>query len=791
MDRSSGLKRPRLDSVQGYGASNFEETNQFSCNEELWGDEEMTAEEFDLLESQVMELETQKTDSRPLPHKISDQTPSVTVTKLMSSSPPGFCTLQNLEIGTSTSNNLNQSNELVVVLQTKLKEHQQEISELKNHQYVQEGQLSMLRTSLEQRSKELDQERLERECLLDIKLQEQKQEELKLKQQIEKLQTELHFKDQEIREALEKIQALDQRCKHKLNIPEEKLPLGSSKSSQKLNCSSQQGKACENGFLARFSSMTEQKSAVGIQTEDEFVLRDFEKFSVNKQNLSLVDRLLASGVPSWFIESLINHKASSLSSSDIEKIHFNKALLKPISMLPRATEDPGSRLLIASLFPSVGYESMSSYLKHMVSYSKQETSKFNCISVHVDILEVVVKYLQEFLESLNTSSFPIVSDLGRIPKTQPTSASATQDSNSLHEYKEVTAVFGLQTVVTILSSLSPHIGSFFSSALEDIDENGHLTQLASSANLFTQKDNFCVSSGTKLQDKTETAIHRFILLLLRAANPQFLNGELVNQTVLEWSLMVLLSIVHSVMQNGGSVKKLLCQLDVATLVSGSYGIEMAWITLNILVCALPERTVAETVLRHCSKPVEQSCVFKNVSELCNQLVGSNVGIRTDVVSLIIDFISKTMSTLGFDFVLSTDCCAAGVMASIMRVLHQELENFQVLNTEKSKTCLKKGISLLALVSRYCSSSFSQLCSTARGEWANFLHDLMIMCASDTSFKQNVRDDVQELWNNFATEDVGEIIPAGCSSSSGETSSTGSQKLLPKVSDVEKSCQSWS
>ncbi|XP_076328467.1 uncharacterized protein LOC143234764 [Tachypleus tridentatus] len=787
MDGSSGLKRPRLDSVQRTGASNFEENNQLSYNEELWGDEEMTAEEFDLLESQVMELETQNTDSRPLPHKISDQTSQIS--KLISSSSPG---LKNLEVGTSTNNTLNQSNELVIVLQTKLKEHQQEISELKNHQYVQEGHLSMLRSSLEQRSRELDQERLERKDLIDIKFQEQKLEELKLKQQIEKLQTELQFKDQEIREALEKIQALDQRCKHKLNIPEEKLPLGGNKSSKKLNCSTQQRKVSENGFIARFASITEQKSTVGIQTEDKHVSRGVEKFSIKKQNLSLVDRLLVNGVPFWFIESLINHK-TSLSSSDVEKIHLNKPLSKPISMLPSTNHDSESRLIIASLFPSLGCNLMSSDLKHMDSYGQQETNKLNCLNIHVDILEVVIKYLQEFLESLNTTSFSNgsqVSELGRIPKTQSTYASPTEDPKSVHKYKEMTAVYGLQTMVTALSSLPPESGNFLSSALEDIDNNSHLTQLASSANLFTQKDNSCVSSGTKFQDKSESAIHRFIMLLLQAVSPQFVNGQLVNETVLEWSLMVLLTIVHSVLQSGGLMKKLLCQIDVATLVSGRYGIEVAWIALNILVCALPERTVTETVLRHCLKPMEQSCVFKNVGELCNHLVGSNIGMRTDVVNLAIDFISKTISTLGFNFFLSIDCCASSVMASIMKVLHQELEDFQVVNTDKSRTCLKKGISLLALVSRYCSSSFSQLCSTARGEWSNFLHDLMIVCASETSF--NLRDDVQELWNNFATEDVGEIIPAaGCSNSSGETSSSGLQKLLPKVSDVERSCQSWS
>ncbi|XP_023218203.1 interaptin-like [Centruroides sculpturatus] len=167
MDSPIPFKKPRLDYCVGNNyLENSKNSNLLSRKDntgnELWGDDDFTAEEFDLLQSQV--------SSQMIPN-------------------------------TNVFENKND-----------------ELQKLKEQNYALEGQIKMLRNSLEQNLKELDKERLEKMSLIENYYDQQKEQQKSFNKIKEQLETQLNFKDHELRTTVEKLTILQQKGKSSAEI---------------------------------------------------------------------------------------------------------------------------------------------------------------------------------------------------------------------------------------------------------------------------------------------------------------------------------------------------------------------------------------------------------------------------------------------------------------------------------------------------------------------------------------------------------------------------------------------
>ncbi|XP_054719851.1 uncharacterized protein LOC129229552 isoform X2 [Uloborus diversus] len=173
--------------------------NSPSAADDLWGQDDITAEEFDM-------LETQATQS----HRAQDPV---------------------LHPAGVSSRNLNGAN------------NQIELESMRQMQYELEGRIKLLTQSVEKTKKELYEEKLKKEKLVADKAKEFEVQESNLRKEIEKMKSAMQFKDQEMKSVYSKVHMLEDQLKEKQD--------GNSSVSLKRNAES---------FNKRFSFGTESKS---------------------------------------------------------------------------------------------------------------------------------------------------------------------------------------------------------------------------------------------------------------------------------------------------------------------------------------------------------------------------------------------------------------------------------------------------------------------------------------------------------------------------------------------------
>ncbi|XP_035227014.1 uncharacterized protein LOC118199303 isoform X2 [Stegodyphus dumicola] len=147
------------------------------ANDDLWGQDDITADEFDLLESQA--------------------------TQTHSKASCNLNSYQCHEIHKSFDSNKN------------------ELENVKLQQYELEGRIKLLSQTLEKTSKALQDERLNRDKIVAEKLEECHKREKVLQNEIEKMQSILQFKEQEMKSVYNKAHVLESHVEEKYcNQPE-------------------------------------------------------------------------------------------------------------------------------------------------------------------------------------------------------------------------------------------------------------------------------------------------------------------------------------------------------------------------------------------------------------------------------------------------------------------------------------------------------------------------------------------------------------------------------------------
>lgn len=170
MDSPVPFKKPRLDYCNKNISTEKSRNSDVlpgkdNIGNELWGDDDFTAEEFDLLQSQV--------SSQLIPNTKTN------------------CIFENKS---------------------------DELKKLKEQNYALEGQIKMLRSTLEQNLKDLDKERLEKMSLIENYYDQQKEQQKSFNKIKEQLETQLNFKDHELRTTLEKLTVLQQKGKNSAKL---------------------------------------------------------------------------------------------------------------------------------------------------------------------------------------------------------------------------------------------------------------------------------------------------------------------------------------------------------------------------------------------------------------------------------------------------------------------------------------------------------------------------------------------------------------------------------------------
>ncbi|CAL1285260.1 unnamed protein product [Larinioides sclopetarius] len=173
-------------------------------NDEDWGGDDITAEEFDMLETQATQkivAGSSKTFRQPLP----------------------------------VTNGKNQA--------IPIKEEE------KSQQYELEGKVRILSDSLAKLSKELTEEKINRDKIITQKVNEFKVKENTLQKEIQKLESVLQFKNQEMKTVYDKVHILEMQVKEKKKNTEEKKDIARKDEKQKTN---PQSSKFQDNFLNKF-----------------------------------------------------------------------------------------------------------------------------------------------------------------------------------------------------------------------------------------------------------------------------------------------------------------------------------------------------------------------------------------------------------------------------------------------------------------------------------------------------------------------------------------------------------
>lgn len=668
-DLSNPSKKPRLDELEGDQDIDDDESMA------LWGQINFTAEELDMLEEKATQEAARQ----------ENQVAVQQVTQVADHDKDK----NNVGIGQTASFSVvaNEENEKAVLDQLKLE------------QYALEGKNKALSELLTKTLKELNDERLNREQMIDLKLAKLTQTKINLHQEIEKLNTTLLFKDQELRVERNKIHALENKLKKKADGVQ--VQAGSSFHETPVKQSL--AKKSPNK-LPNWCSFDYRNKPDTVESEIQTDILRYRKYPLQlqarrgkPQETDAVCKLLSSRI----VDSCCERNV----------VHDSESGIDPMNEIFKQARDHSSMCVTTLRYngESDVWRPYEVVLQEYVSRLKAERSSLKLATEKVFI----------FSEGMSHSN--------------------------LNQQNGILSC--LRSLTRLLFHRCPKGNSRYSKELN--------------CNKSGKKGNLEVYTVSSLplfngdEDKVEVAQKRsysLLELLIMLANPTTYPDDYKKTYEMEWALSALVAwSSHS----KESLESYTQDLPFHSLVSGSQGMECAYLTLK-LMSSLIGLTSFKGALAHHS---DSWCILCSIGNLCECIPDNHPGNASGLfMSVIENFLFAILNCYGFEKIAKEACpCSSQLLQGVITMLSRQLRSSQDCALQKNVSVIRKGVMLLCFMAAHLPNFRARRLSVGE-KYISLICELTRLCKKDPEFKK-FQDKVKELWDfqdeiaEFDTEEM--------------------------------------
>lgn len=654
-DFSNPSKKPRLDQIDQNNNNDDDDENLA-----LWGHINFTAEELDLLEEKATQEAAQQenqTANQQVVIKVADQN------KFQNNTVSGQ--LASFNIVT------NGESEKTV------------LDKLQLLNYELEGKNKQLSEAMLKLQGELQDERSRREQVIEGKLAKLKQTQVDLHQEIEKLNTTLLFKDQELRTERSKIHSLENKLKEK-----DEVQTHTNSNSQETSVKKPTTKKSPNK-LPSWCSFDYRNKPATAESEVQTVTVRSRKFPLSLQaprgesrETDAICKLLSCRVVDSCCES--------------DPVCDSEGNVYPMNEIFKRARDSSSKAVT--------------------------TLRYNGESDNVWRPYEVV--LQEFVVCLKAerSSLRIATEKVRIPTEAMSHCNLNRQNGILSCLRSLTRLMFLRCP----NGNSGQLGS------NKYGKRGNSEVCSiSSMSIFNADD----EKMEVVQDRTYSLLELLIML----ANPTTYPDNYKKDYEIKWALSALAAwSSHS----KESLESCIEDLPFHSLVSGSEGMECAYLTLKLLSSLIGLTSFKAALVHHS----DSWCIWCNIGNLCecvhDDYSGDTAGLFMSVIE---NFLFGALNCYGFAMIGKESCpCSSQLIQGIIIMLSRQLGSSQDFHLPCHVSVIRKGVTLLCLIAIHI-HNFRARRHPVEEKYILLVGELARLCKTNLEFKK-FQDKIKELWD---------------------------------------------
>ncbi|XP_055952846.1 uncharacterized protein LOC129988612 [Argiope bruennichi] len=607
-------------------------------NDDEWGGDDITAEEFDMLETQATQklAETSsRTFRQPFP----------------------------------VTNGKNKT--------VSIKE-----DEMKQQQYELEGKIRILSDSITKLSKELNDEKINRDKLIAQKVSEFKIKENTLHKEIQRLESVLQFKNQEMKSVYDKVHILQMQVKEKKeNLEKEQRDVVRKEEKLKEKETDPQSFKFQDNFLNKFQF--ESRSSIhvtGIQ---------------NKNNESAFRK---------YRLQIDTPKGKTTGSEIVSSILCNRLSIPPAQN--------------SFISPLITNQNPNALARTSVQISPVSIARLNSDKETSELLDYFDNVLENYVTHLNG-----ISDRNAVAGPSTTSPLSLRRKESSQDRSYV---------ISVLKDLSLFLSCHqFVSVVQKLE----FTSMDSNENKKVSKQNDLMQAMNTNQTICHT-VHSLFRSLVRLSNSNTYPTSFVKIEEIEWSLAALVSWSFSASQN---FMQYISEIPLASFISSYHSERSLVLILKLLTNLCTCKRIIPVVTHQ-----NDTCVLCSLASLTLQKINGSTPQFINVMLLVEDFFSTIFTMYNFrELKLDLSPCPSLILQGIVISLWKFCEIHKE-NTGEFNLIFRKGFTLLHLLSRYF-PNFKERRTGFEDNYISLVGRMLTMSKENPLFK-DFYDLIHDLWD---------------------------------------------
>ncbi|GFQ64667.1 uncharacterized protein TNCT_712851, partial [Trichonephila clavata] len=613
-------------------------------NDDLWGQDDLTADEFDMLQSQATQkLGRDSTNAFRQPYS--------TV---------------NGPVEASTS----------------------KTEEMIQQQYELEGRIKILSVSIENLSKELREEKLNKDRIISQKVQEFKEKENVLQKEIEKLKISLQFKNQEMKTISDKAHFLEFQLKERKEIHEKDKSKNPTKEKTERQISPQPSNIqVSNEFSKRFKF--ESGHPVRTSNEQNSSKSSFRKFKL---------RVNAS-------------KGKTPGCDLVSSILCNRLVITP-----------AQSSFFSPLTTNQGPDAMSTNSSQISAVS---IARLNSNKQTEELINYFDCSLQNYLTHLKAISSRTV--VAGSNKTSPLSLRRKEFNQD-----RACVISNLKDLAFFLSS---HQFSSLIQKLEFVPGDLNKSNQVPEQKKTIQTSNNQSLNCNKMTIKLDERLHSLLQTLVHLSNPNTYPSGYPKNEEIEWSLASLVSWSSTASK---SLIQFVGEIPFVPLINGDHSVESLCLVLQLLTNFCSHKGIISVIIH------QDGCVLCAVAHLVLLKISASPMKYLSIMIKVEDFLSVIFTLYSFsELRLESSSCSTlilqGVVTSLCKFYEIGGKEISTLNL-----VFKKGFTLLHLLSRYF-PNFKERRVAFEDCYISLVCEILKLTKENTFFKE-FSDLIHDLWD---------------------------------------------
>ncbi|GBL83908.1 hypothetical protein AVEN_100809-1 [Araneus ventricosus] len=610
-------------------------------NDEDWGGDDITAEEFDMLETQATQkivAGSSKIFRQPLP----------------------------------ITNGKNQA------IPTKEEEMRQQ-------QYELEGKVKILSESIGKLSKELSDEKINRDKLIAQKVNEFKVKENTLKKEIQKLESVLQFKNQEMKTVYDKVHILEMQVKEKKENSEKE----KKDTAMKEKITEPQSSKFQDNFLNKLQFEAGSSSHTSV-TQNKTKEPSFRKYRLQ------IDTPEGKTRGSGIVSSILCNRLAILPA--------HNSFISPI--ITNQIPDASGRNSVQISPVSIARLNSDKQTEELLDY-------FDCV-------------LKNYVIHLN-----VISNRNTVAGPSTTSPLSLRRKESRQDSS---------FVISVLKDLSLFLSCHqFASLIQQMESTSVVSKTSKKVSKqtdLTQAVNTQLSICDKTASKFHGIMHSLFQSLVCLSNPSTYPTGYLKIEEIKWSIAALVSWSSSASQN---FMQYVSEIPLASLINSYHSVRSLLLTLKLLTNVCTCKGIIPVITHQ-----NESCVLCSLASLTLQKISGSPVEFINIMLLVEDFFSTLFTVYSFyELKLESSPCPSLILQGIVSSLRKFYEIYKE-NTGELILIFRKGFTLLHLLSRY----FPNFKERRAGFEDNYISlvGVMLTLSKENPLFKDFYDLIHDLWD---------------------------------------------